>query len=289
MIYYVNVKGCDKVVCKKSYLSIHGIYNGRLSRALEKKKKTSNAGAGKERAGGEKALHLARANKAIDMLRTGTLHAKNDETIVVACFDLQQALPKCLPNTVQHLVLYSDSCVGHNENFTVITFLISLIHNDHFDTIRHQFLVSGHTYMPCDRDFGLHEAEKIKRQYVYTPEDWIDVIRKSRRRNPFNVYKMNGSDFLSFECLTDKLQKRVPMVVLPKQQLRIRCWLESRCRRNMYINDVAINLAKIRDLISLLCYVPPVHHAYYNSLVSKQSKSYLPEEDSEDDIMDYTD
>ncbi|KAJ8868236.1 hypothetical protein PR048_032045 [Dryococelus australis] len=62
-----------------------------------------------------------------------------------------------LPNTVRYLVLYYDSCVDQNNHFTAITYVMSTIHNDHFDTIWHNFFVSEHTYMPCDRDSG---AEK---------------------------------------------------------------------------------------------------------------------------------
>ncbi|KAJ8885799.1 hypothetical protein PR048_011999 [Dryococelus australis] len=212
--------------------------------------------------------------------------------------------------------------------------MMSLIHSDRFATIRHHFLVLGHAYMPCDSDFGFIEVEKRRRQYVNTPEDWIDVIQKSRRRNAFKVYKISRSDFLSFECLTNKLQKRTTPMDADKVELRKLSQLifnqkhptkfvikrgyselesvrhvdvtrGTRGRPNKavasnkvlagitlpqkYINDDPIKPDKLHDLLSLLCCVPPVHHTYYNSLVSTQSMSSLTEEDSEDGIMVYTD
>ncbi|KAJ8893163.1 hypothetical protein PR048_005746 [Dryococelus australis] len=333
----------------------------------------SSEGAEKESAGNEKALHLARANKAIDMLCTDTLHAKNDATTQALhtpllrttiifykrklwCFNLgihikhdnsgnMYIWPEIEGQrgggrnhmafqTLCGISFYILTPVSARIKVSAITYLMSLIHNDRFDTIRRLCVVSGHTYMPCDHDFVLIEAEKRRRQYVYTPEDWIDVIQKSRRRNPSKVYKMNRSDFLSFECFTNKLQKRTTTMDGDKVELRKLsqlnfkeeyptkfemklCYSELESVRYVdvtrstrgrptkaaasnkvlagiilpqkYISDVPIKPAKFRDLLSLPCHVPPVNHVYYNSLVSAQSMSSLTEEDSEDDIMDYTD
>jgi hypothetical protein len=61
---------------------------------------------------------------------------------------------------VRNLILYSDSCCGQNKNFTAIAVFSYLVQNGHFDSVEQKFLVSGHTFMPCDRDFGVIKKEK---------------------------------------------------------------------------------------------------------------------------------
>lgn len=71
-----------------------------------------------------------------------------------------------------------------------------LIKEGHFNTITHHFLVSGHTYLPSDRDFPL--IEKRHRKYapeVYSPEGWYKIIRESNTKNPFLVTVMEQDDF----------------------------------------------------------------------------------------------
>ncbi|KAK5644641.1 hypothetical protein RI129_005941 [Pyrocoelia pectoralis] len=47
-----------------------------------------------------------------------------------------------------------------------------------FDTIEHRYLVSGHSFLKCDRDFVF--IEKRKRRYSpMVPEDLYDVILSS--------------------------------------------------------------------------------------------------------------
>ena len=56
-----------------------------------------------------------------------------------------------------------------------------------FKFIQHHFPVRGHSFLPNDRDFGRTESKKKRQERVYTPEQWHDVIRSARRRNPFTV------------------------------------------------------------------------------------------------------
>lgn len=114
-----------------------------------------------------------------------------------------------LPASVRNLIIYSDSCCGQNKNFGAVVFWLFLIHTGRFDTIQHKFLVSGHTFMACDRDFGLIEQEKKRRQNIYTPQQYVDVVLKSRRKQPFLTYLMNSGDFYSLTNLIQKVTKRV--------------------------------------------------------------------------------
>ncbi|KAJ8887777.1 hypothetical protein PR048_013995 [Dryococelus australis] len=109
--------------------------------------------------------------------------------------------------------------------------MMSLIHNDRFNTIYHHFLVSGHIYMPCNHDFGVIEAEK-RRQYVYTPEDWRDAIPNL---NWSGVDVTRGTHGRPTKAATSN--KVLAGITLPQK----------------FINDVPIKPAKLRNLLSLLC------------------------------------
>ena len=55
---------------------------------------------------------------------------------------------KNLPDTIEHVIAYSDSCSGQNKNNYVLSmFLTELQNHPHIKTIDHKFLVPGHTHM----------------------------------------------------------------------------------------------------------------------------------------------
>jgi hypothetical protein len=56
-----------------------------------------------------------------------------------------------------------------------------IVCSDHLSLtqIHHKFLVSGHSFLPCDRDFRVIEKQKKYHPEVYIPNDWITVILKA--------------------------------------------------------------------------------------------------------------
>ena len=74
-----------------------------------------------------------------------------------------------LPPTVTTLRLFSDGCGGQNKNMNVMRFLFCLVAQGRFQQIRHTFPVTGHSFLPNDRDFGRTEVEKRKNECIYTP------------------------------------------------------------------------------------------------------------------------
>lgn len=64
------------------------------------------------------------------------------------------------------------------------------------------YLETGHSYLPCDRDFGVLEKH-MKGKEVYTTEDYVLLMKSCRTTDPATVVRMTDDDFLDF----DKLQK----------------------------------------------------------------------------------
>ena len=65
----------------------------------------------------------------------------------------------------------------------------------------------GHSYLPCDRDFGIIE-KKLKVVEVFTQDNYIELLKLSKIRNPFKVVKMEITDFLDFGVMQNVISKR---------------------------------------------------------------------------------
>ncbi|KAJ8975146.1 hypothetical protein NQ317_012423 [Molorchus minor] len=111
--------------------------------------------------------------------------------------------------TSKSLIMYSDQCGGQNRNIklSVLCNYITASPDLTVEKIDHKFLVSGHSYLPCDQDFGLIEKEK-NFILVFIPKEWHLVIKKARKKNPFKVIEMTKSDFISTKVLESNITNR---------------------------------------------------------------------------------
>ncbi|GFQ83107.1 uncharacterized protein TNCT_348301 [Trichonephila clavata] len=60
----------------------------------------------------------------------------------------------------RNLTVWCDNCAGQNKNRMVSMIMIYAVAKNILDCIEFKFLVSGHSYMPCNRDFGIIEKNK---------------------------------------------------------------------------------------------------------------------------------
>ena len=180
--------------------------------------------------------------------------------------------------------------------------------NFSYRLIDHKFMVSGHSYLPNDRDF---EKASRRTQHVYVPEEWCTLVEKSRRNNPFQVTRMEIQDFVSIENVKSsivyrkvnthkekvnwldirwiRVSKDHPfqmqyryshntleawkvLDVQPKRQGRPpdtgRATLEP-----LYMNERCLQSNKLSDLKELMQFIPPVHHSFYTKLLEQPTES----------------
>lgn len=91
----------------------------------------------------------------------------------------------------------------------MITFWYYIVHvRKLFNVIEHKFPIHGHTFLLCDRDFGVIEKKKRKTPAVYTPKGWMQLVRESRPCNPFKVVEMAQNDFIDIGNMKEKLTFR---------------------------------------------------------------------------------
>ena len=85
-----------------------------------------------------------------------------------------------VPPTVKKLYIFSDNCPGQNKNNILVLFYLYLIQRLQFVEIVHLYFKAGHTYMAADRHFGTIEKAINRRAFVFTPDCYIDIIKKCR-------------------------------------------------------------------------------------------------------------
>ncbi|KAF6198240.1 hypothetical protein GE061_007987 [Apolygus lucorum] len=77
--------------------------------------------------------------------------------------------------------------------FRMILMMLVVAMN-YYEKVDLTFLVSGHSYMPCDRDFGIIEKTK-KVCKTMVPGEVADMIRDAKSTQPFQVVNMGPADF----------------------------------------------------------------------------------------------
>lgn len=119
-----------------------------------------------------------------------------------------------LPQNVNEVSLYSDTCSGQNRYMQYIAglFLFVINNSQNINILTHNFMESGHSYMEVD---SMHSAiESAKRNVpVYTIHDWLNICRlaRSNRRNKssssYYVEELKYADFMDLRSLGETIMK----------------------------------------------------------------------------------
>lgn len=102
-------------------------------------------------------------------------------------------------------VIFSDNCAGQNKNWNIMALWTYIASTGRFQEIEHYILITGHTYLPTDRDFGKIEKYQQKIENVYSPDHWRKVVLDCGRKNKFIVTAMGSGDFIDLEDLKSNL------------------------------------------------------------------------------------
>jgi hypothetical protein len=160
-------------------------------------------------------------------------------------------------------------------------------------------LVSGHSYLHNDSDFGVIERAGKKISEIFVPEQWCDVIGKCNKKKPFQVVRMRPGMFKSVDELAKSVTVRKFSDAGDKVEWLKMQWIQIRKSEPLKMfytyslqDDVdfsCVNLAKrgrfdnmssrmcprqprplsvekVRDIQKLLKYVPPFYHDFYSLL-----------------------
>nr|CAI5817157.1 unnamed protein product [Callosobruchus analis] len=235
-----------------------------------------------------------------------------------------QEIGTCLLHYTKHfvttskLIMYSDQCGGQNRNIKIALLCKYILETGQttLHQIDHKFLVSGHSYMPCDQDFGVIEKNKRHYDNIYIPDDWTRVIKTARKKNPFKVIQLTEKDFISTDALEKTVTNRkksnedgsinwlkIQWLKYKKEDMYEIFYKESNNeealfrkinikKRNatlytgklqlLYPTGRKIDHLKYSNLKDLLPYIPPIHHAFYLSLQTTSVNPFIQIDENTD-------
>lgn len=223
---------------------------------------------------------------------------------------------------VTSITAYSDACGGQNRNYKLVLMWMHICKNTDIEEINHKFMVSGHSYLPNDSDFGIIEKATRKASDIFIPGQWCTIIEKCNKKNPFSVIQMNADMFKSVKELSKaatirkttesgdrvewlkiqwiKICKAEPNKMFFKYTVQddvefscVNFSKKGRTDRACSLSSLypgqsrALSADKIADIMKLLKYVPPIHHDYYKGL--KQSTAPSVPQLCEDEILQVSD
>ncbi|KAJ8365576.1 hypothetical protein SKAU_G00144070 [Synaphobranchus kaupii] len=195
------------------------------------------------------------------------------------------------------LVIFSDRCCGQNNNWRMLNLMALLTSMGYFTEIEHKFMVSGHSFLPCDRSFAIIEKRR-KVSTLHTPEDFTEMIIQSKQEHPFRVMQMKSEDFRLFP--DSVLKKPAGLQITSKMWFKVtaadpwnlhtkvthslyegwKSWLITKPQRGQpppalsfakvyaraYESPLPVKKEKHQDLMSMLTYLPPAAQAFYQAL-----------------------
>lgn len=148
------------------------------------------------------AVHVGDINKAYMCMWHEAVAARGADEIT-SC--LLAVLNQCSVFHKEKLIIWSDNCAGQNKNRMMVFLLMFLVAHGHFKDITQKFLVSGHSFLSCDRDFAVIEKRK-RNTKAFIPSELHDIVRTSRHENPFEVIDMDEKGiFFAIQAAADTL------------------------------------------------------------------------------------
>lgn len=125
----------------------------------------------------------------------GTARKSPDDVISFLIHYLQNFAP-----SAEELHLFCDNCGGQNKNHALLRAVMALVELKMFKTIKVFFPIRGHSYLPCDRAFGLLKRKLKKIERLYTPNEYIDAITTaSHIQGKIKVMDVNNTMIQDFQ------------------------------------------------------------------------------------------
>lgn len=109
------------------------------------------------------------------------------------------------------LTVWSDRCTGQNNNWKMIALYHYLVCAKYFTEVNQKFLMTGHSFLPCDRDFALIEKCK-KTANLLVPQHVWTMIENARPSKPFHVVVMEQDDFIDLSPAEQQLNKKSKLI-----------------------------------------------------------------------------
>lgn len=220
-----------------------------------------------------------------------------------------QSLAEREDNENLEIVLYSDNCCGQQKNKYLATAYLYAVSNYKIKKISHKFLIKGHTQNENDTVHSVIEKEikkYLKSGPIYSPEQYITLIRTAKKTNPpYVVHELGHQDFWDIKALQEEwgnnfsineeggtvcwndikileFRKENPYSFFYKTSYENEFFLETCLRRKRnkckpveniklricYKKKLPLSQNKKKDLLELVKknIIPGFYHAYYQNI-----------------------
>ena len=101
--------------------------------------------------------------------------------------------------------MYFQCFPGQNKNIYVVLMFMYLVQSGVLDEVHLDFMVPGHSFLPCDRGFGAIERLCRKKEIISCPEEYAEIISSIKNTK---VHKLKQEEILDFKSLKDRITLR---------------------------------------------------------------------------------
>ena len=105
--------------------------------------------------------------------------------------------------------MYFQCFPGQNKNIFIVLMFMYLIQQGILKEVHLDFMVSGHSYLPCDRGFGNIETACKRMEIINGPAHYTEIIRKIKNTN---VHHMKQEEILHIKSLRKRITMRTSKV-----------------------------------------------------------------------------
>ncbi|PSN40966.1 hypothetical protein C0J52_22716 [Blattella germanica] len=209
---------------------------------------------------------------------------------------------------VKILYVFNDACAGQNRNHTLTRLLATLTMNGRFSVIHQFYPIRGHSFLPCDRTFSVIKRQVRRFDWIYSPNQYDDIIRSARKlKPPYQVKRLQNNQVLNFKdwwpqyfkkTCKDIENKNLTFNISKYRQLIYTQKMKDCVEASQYIdglnngtfrlkkqNDVelpttaayngklAINIKKLQDIAKVTHYIPDEYKLFYEDILKYPSST----------------
>jgi len=191
------------------------------------------------------------------------------------------------------VIIWSDGCAYQNRNAVLASAIFHLLRSGekaNLKEVHQKYLCRGHTQMEVDAMHSSIETASCKIE-LFTPQDWMAVMKAARRRKPFVVNSIDHTFWKTFPNPIPSIRpgKRVgdPCVTdikhllftqdgnfyslthaTPVQPLQVRGLDKMMPPVQKYSKKLTIPKPKLADLKELCkTVIPQAHHNFFEQLI----------------------
>lgn len=204
-----------------------------------------------------------------------------------------------LDRGVDTVYIFSDNCSAQNKNHCLVQYLYTVAKKKEYgiSTIIHRYPEPGHSFLPCDRNFGLIEKQKRRQERVFLPVTYQNIVSKTCKKffviNVTQDIILNYSDhfkqkfkaqtkltLMLYRCMIYSLEGLLVSTAANTNLTGNHITLEKPSAtldlpdptQKLYNKILPIKPDKLRDVQDLVSkYVPPDCLHFYSSLVTSEN------------------